>query len=279
MKHLLMLLPVFVLIACANNQCRPTAAASDSQRQPSADLNPPPGQQPNGTLTKDSPHTRTVWTLQQMAREGRFDKLNYLFNHGMEINHLPVGMAAGTGTRVLNASGGVGELLDDLVGENWRGKNFERSGNHHQSTGLNRILAGFPFPNQMDHMAHFDTYLEAHNQFAPQATTKVVILSYAHPGTGQPNQSGYLDNRTWQEQLLSTFQVFDVIVPVQGKYGPVYIGRAFLGRYDQNNPDPKTKFTTQDPNTPVAWFFLDFNKGALHEQKTEHWPGSPWDGN
>ena len=57
-------------------------------------------------------------------------------------------------------------------------------------------------------------------------------------------------------------------VAVKGKYGPVFIGKTWLGKYD------KQGFTASNPDKLIAWYFLDFNDGGLKEQQEKHWDGS-----
>lgn len=71
---------------------------------------------------------------------------------------------------------------------------------------------------------------------------------------------------------MSKVPVFDVQVAVPGKYGPVYIGKTWLGKYTKNR-----EFTATDPNKLIARYFLDFNPEAVKEQKEEHWDGSEED--
>lgn len=58
----------------------------------------------------------TIWDLQKMAQEKRLNELNDLFDNGLTMNALPVGVCAGTVARVfdLNAtpflSGWIGSL-------------------------------------------------------------------------------------------------------------------------------------------------------------------------
>ena len=51
--------------------------------------------------------------------------------------------------------------------------------------------------------------------------------------------------------------MYDAQVAVRGKYGPIFIGKTWLGKYDKNG-----EFTAFDPNQTVAWYFLDFNDTA-----------------
>ena len=39
----------------------------------------------------------TVWTLHKMLQEKRYDELNRLFDNGLTMNSLPIGISAGAG--------------------------------------------------------------------------------------------------------------------------------------------------------------------------------------
>ena len=39
----------------------------------------------------------TIWTLQKMLQEKRYDELNRLFDNGLTMNSLPIGISAGAG--------------------------------------------------------------------------------------------------------------------------------------------------------------------------------------
>src|SRR5215472_13902764 len=65
----------------------------------------------------------TVWTLQQMAHKKQFDELNELFNNGLTMNSLPVGLAAGAAARVPDINNKrIADALNLITGKNWRGK-------------------------------------------------------------------------------------------------------------------------------------------------------------
>ena len=67
----------------------------------------------------------TVWTLHEMAQAKQFKELNDLFNNGLTMNALPVGLAAGAAARVLDIDNKViADAIDALTGKNWRGKVF-----------------------------------------------------------------------------------------------------------------------------------------------------------
>jgi hypothetical protein len=59
------------------------------------------------------------------------------------------------------------------------------------------------------------------------------------------------------------------MVAVKGKYGPVFVGKTWLGKYDD-----KGEFTAHDPDKIIGYYFLDFNEGALREQREHHSDGS-----
>ena len=58
----------------------------------------------------------TVWTLQKMAHEKQFNELDDLFNNGLTMDALPVGLAAGTGVPLLDlGSSLIPKVLDYLT--------------------------------------------------------------------------------------------------------------------------------------------------------------------
>ena len=263
MRRTLLTLTLLAITACAS---RPCAVDSASNRHPSGDASSAPPSTPTvninwSTLNKGKPWTVqdvkaipsniTVWSLQKMAEDGDFTSLNTLFSHALTMDSLPIGYAAGAGTRVFGT-----DILDMLTGDNWRGKIFY-SGSKTASHGLNRIRQYLAVPNSpIQPLAAFKTYMLDKYPLTPEATSNVVILNYAHPN--------YVD--------FFISKVFDVMVAVPGKYGPVYIGKTWMGYYDNHD-----KFVTPFADHLLAWYFLDFNQGALDEQKANHWPGGPWD--
>jgi hypothetical protein len=203
----------------------------------------------------------TVWVLRDMAQKKQFDELNDLFNNGLTMNSLPVGLAAGAAARVFDLNNKlIAEALDALTGKNWRGKVFFPSKNKRVSEGRNRIKARLVVPNSpIVPMCKFDTMLLDSHPLVPEAKSNVVILSYPDPRT----------RPYWQELACMKVQVYDIQVAVKGKYGPVFIGKTWLGKYDKQG-----EFTASNPDKLIAWYFLDFNDGALKEQQEQHWDGS-----
>lgn len=249
MKYSLALASLLFTFGCAHQPTPPP----ETERDPAAKL-----------WSKDDPEMRsgdlTVWSLQKMATEKRFDELNALFNNGRSMKSLPTGYSAGAGARVLALGGPAGKALDSLTGKNWKGKYFYPK-DARQSDGLNRIrrvpLIGF---SDIVLMGKFTTQLLDSHPLTPDVKSNLVILNYADPVT----------NKYPVELILTQVQVYDVMVAVPGKYGPIYIGKTWLGKYDK-----KTKaFTADNKDKLTAWFFLDFSKEAVEIQRSHHWDGS-----
>ena len=203
----------------------------------------------------------TVWHLRQMAQDKRFDELNELFNDGLTMNALPVGYAAGAAARVADVDNKlVADVLDGFAGANWRGKIFFSSNDKNASKGRNRIKQSALLPNApIVPMARFDGYLVERDVLTPEARSNLVVLNYADPET----------RPYWQEIAVTKAPVYDVMVATRGQYGPVFVGKTWLGRYDDQK-----RFTAKDPDQLICWYFLDFNAGALAEQRERHWDGS-----
>jgi hypothetical protein len=218
-----------------------------------------------------------------MLRAKRFDELENMFNNGLNMNALPVGVAAGAGGAVLETGSPlfsklldyltfeseylhvgskrlVTDALESFVGRNWRGKYFFPSNNKRASKGRNRIKESMVRSRSaIVPMAKFDTMLLDSHPLASSATSNLVVLNYADPQT----------RPYWQELVATKVHALDLQVAVKGKYGPIFIGKTWLGKYNKEG-----EFTAFGPKKVVAWYFLDFNKGALSEQRKEHWDGS-----
>jgi hypothetical protein len=224
-------------------------------------------QRPMKGYDHDDPSLRTgsggltVWDLQKMALDKRFKELDDLFDNGLTMNALPVGMSAGAGVATFDTDIKlINEWLSVFAGKNWRGKIFFSSNDKTVSQGRNRIRSSLVNPRSpIVPMAKFTTKLLDSHPLAPRAKSNLVVLIYTDPLT-----KPYL-----QEIIAAKLNGLDLQVAVKGKYGPVFIGKTWLGKYDKNG-----EFTTDDPNKVVGRYFLDFNEGALKEQREDHWDGS-----
>src|SRR6516165_3801597 len=106
----------------------------------------------------------TIWTLQEMLQKKKYDALNHLFDNGVTMNSLPVGMSAGAGGAAFNKTLLFAWAVPDAdplrhgywpmthIGIDvsnglvswfaltlWRGKIFFPSNNKRISEGLNRM--------------------------------------------------------------------------------------------------------------------------------------------
>jgi hypothetical protein len=224
-------------------------------------------QLPTTGFDRDDPSLKTgeggltIWDLQQMAEEKRLDEIDELFDNGVSMNSLPVGMSAGTGVATLNTDIKlVNEWLSIFAVKNWRGKIFFSSANKRVSQGRNRLRTSFlssraPFIPMMK----FTTMLLDSHPLASRAKSNLVILNYTDP----------LTKPYWQEFIPTKLQAVDLQVAVKGRYGPIYVGKTWFGKYDKNGD-----FTADDPNKVVGRYFLDFSPAALKEQREHHWDGS-----
>jgi hypothetical protein len=227
----------------------------------------------------------TIWTLQEMLQKKKYDELNDLFDNGLTMNSLPVGMSAGAGGAAFDRSllfpwtvpfadlgrYGFSPMMDfgiDIINGSvswfaltlWRGKIFFPSNNKRVSEGRNRMRRS-PFDpfSPFVPMAKFITKLLDNHPVAPRAKSNLVVLNYADPTT-KPYAI---------ENLATQVHGYDVMAAVRGKYGPVFVGKTWLGKYDD-----KGEFTAHDPNKIIGYYFLDFNEEAVKEQREHHLDGS-----
>jgi hypothetical protein len=222
-----------------------------------------------------------------MLQEKRYDELNELFDNGVTMNSLPVGMSAGAGGAAFDMTSlfpwtlpfanqrsyGYWPMTDigiDLINQSvswfalnlWRGKIFFPSDNKRVSEGLNRMRQPpfVPFFSPFVPMAKFTTMLLDSHPVAPHAKSNLVVLNYFNPTT-----------KPYLIEILVKSEIhgYDAMVAVKGKYGPVFVGKTWLGKYDDAG-----EFTARDPNKIIGYYFLDFNEGALREQREHHSDGS-----
>jgi hypothetical protein len=220
-----------------------------------------------------------------MLQEKRYNELNRLFDNGLTMNSLPVGISAGGGGAAFDGASlfpwsipfadlvpyGYWPMknmgIDLINGWSsrfalwlWRGKIFFSSNNKKVSQGRNRMRKS-PFDpfSPFVPMAKFTTMLLESHPVAPRAKSNLVVLNYSDPTT-----------RSYLVEILAT-QVhgYDVMVAVKGKYGPVFVGKTWLGKYDDRG-----EFTAHDPSKIIGYYFLDFNKAAVSEQREYHLDGS-----
>src|SRR6516225_5119993 len=179
-----------------------------------------------------------------MAQEQRFKELDDLFDNGLSMNSLPVGMSAGVGIASLTTDGGlINDWLTAFAVKNWRGKIFFSSNNKRISQGRNRMRSSLLNPRSpFVPMMKFTTMLLDSHPLTPTAKSNIVSLTYTDPLT-----KPYVN-----EFLATKLQALDLQVAVKGKYGPVYIGKTWFGKYDKSG-----EFTASVPHKVVGLYFLD----------------------
>jgi hypothetical protein len=206
------------------------------------------------------PEILTIELLQKLAECEQYDVLNNLYNHhSLHLDSLPVGYAAGKGAKVFNVDNApITSILDGVTGSQWKGKMFFPSRSGKETRGMNRIKSLF---GPVVPMGSFVSKLIDRHPYVPEVEPgrSLVLLNYAHPARkkGAPIQ----------EKILEQVQVYDLMVAVPGKYGPVFIGKTWLGQYSPVNGE----FSAFDKSKLIAWYFLDYNQGALeHQAEVDH---------
>lgn len=276
---------VLILVSCTSSPPKDSSSRFPSSQQALDPSDP--------SLVDTRSNALTVWKALEMARtEAGAQELDRLFaEEAVSLSRLPVGYSAGTGLpfpgfKVLPGYDEIAKkALSFLTGRNWRGKIF-CPGDAMQSHGYNRILDidlgeakelvlhGFASIPIMP-VASFRTYLinpddprDLARNLPGGVRSNVVILNYAEPSTKAQSHRPF-NAVEGILQIPHGGQVFDVMVAVRGKYGPLYLGKTWLGKYD-----PDSKEFKPDWDALVARYFLDFNAGALEAQKadTAVWP-------
>ncbi len=242
-NSLFIVLVILSVFSCASKPDRKTAQSSVDMVIETA---PTAANDCGGIKSEDL----TIWTLQKMANDNKLDVLNCLFNHkSIAITGLPIGYAAGTAGRVFDIP-----LLSGPTGFAWKGKIFFPSEDPTISKGLNRIRH---YLGRYKPTASFVTRLVPSHPLVEgqiNAGKPIVVLNYTDPIS---------EKKYNVESFLKKIQVYDLMVPVPGKNGHIYIGKTWRGKYNK-----KTKvFNVYDPNELTAWFFLDFSQAALDEQE------------
>ena len=183
----------------------------------------------------NNPSDRTVFTLAGIKNDADYKQL---FAQGENISCIPQGVAAGKASGVFKRGG----FLDFLTRINWYGKHFIRSSRScGEGVGINRI--------QNSEYVTFTTAVR---------DGKYVDLNYSQT-QGRFYESSLLGD--FYAKRIRKMGIKDTMVKVKGKYGDIFIGKAFSGKYLENGDFLESGF--------VAWFFLDFNPKALLEQDCE----------
>jgi hypothetical protein len=144
----------------------------------------------------------------------------------------------------------------------WKGKVFYRNPqNCTQGTGINRIMGNhaITLTNRIMSLKEYTADIQRFRDINElkfiqdmehsQKRINLVELNYSNPSR-DPFHAG------------KRFGVRDIMVPIQGKNGTIYIGRAYTGQWASS-----TQFKSSGK---VAWFFLDFSRHAVEEQRSRN---------
>ncbi len=197
-----------------------------------------------------------IYTLERLAKKGNYRVLDYIFNCQSEyIKSLPSGYAAGTGSKTSIARDVFAKLTEDELKSLWHGKIFFQSENERMTVGKSRLYSREK--KKIIPMVNFVSRLAESHPYVPEIASgaNVITLNYAHLKT--PRKKHQL------ETLLNGLQTYDVLVAIKDSDKKLFIGKTWQGKYDRGT----TKFTADEPEKVIAWFFLDFSESGLAAQK------------
>lgn len=197
-----------------------------------------------------------IYTLERLAKKENYRVLDYIFNCKSEyIKSLPSGYAAGTGSKSSLARDVFAKFREDELKSLWHGKIFFQSENERMTVGKSRLYSRDQ--KKIIPMANFVSRLAETHPYVPEIASgaNVITLNYSHLKT--PRKKHHL------ETLLDDLQTYDVLVAIKDSDKKLYIGKTWKGKYDRST----TKFTADEPEKVIAWFFLDFSESGLAAQK------------
>ena len=247
---------------------------------PLLDVNDPTTGRPysdDSDSLKVGPTGVTTYTLKEMIDNGQ-EKivLDYFNNYGVNMISLPAGYAAGTGARIfgLDVDSLTSRLLGILTGKSWYGKFFEGTDECRiTSTGANRIWS----EDRVEFVTQIipKDQLHRYTNIAVNPRSNVVELNYSDT---RPGYSRSIDSRNSKQRdplgtvarLVEKLGIYDLIVAIPGRYGPIWLGRTWRGDYSGQGPEHRPDFEPyfkDDSQKQIAWFFLDFNEAALAKQR------------
>ena len=225
----------------------------------------------------------TIEDLQAIAHEAPRDAryvevLLKIFNeYGVSMSYLPRGFSAGLGASIdLADNVDASDVLEHLTGRLWFGKYFEQPDRCFRLTrGANRIgrHLRIDFVARLIPRDRIENFVESPESLDIRARSNFVDLNYAstlpaqrRTGLDQPHthtDDGVLGLRR-MAGLVERLGVYDLGVVIPGRHGPILVGRTWLGEYADNAE--RTYSASALEGRQIAWFFLDFNEGALATQ-------------
>lgn len=225
----------------------------------------------------------TIEDLQALAREvpgdARYRELLVrIFNeYGVSMSYLPRGFSAGLGAAIdLADEVDASDVLEHLTGNIWYGKYFERPGQCLRLTrGANRIgdHLRIDFVARLLPRDQIERFVASADSLDIRARSNYVDLNYAS-AMAQMRRTSLQEPHAYTEDtfpvlrrmagLVERLGVYDLGVVIPGRHGPVLVGRTWLGEYADNAE--QTYSAASLDGRQIAWFFLDFNEGAIESQ-------------
>jgi len=151
-----------------------------------------------------------------------------------------------------------GEDSEYVAGQIWKGKEFFRNKNNCGiGKGINLVMGSksITFTNRIVSLKEYDADLQ---RFLDPSESYFVRAMEQSPNRINLVELNYSNPSLDPGHIGKKFGVRDIMVPIRGKYGVIYIGRAYTGVW--------TTSTQFKSSGLVAWFFLDFSSQALIDQ-------------
>ena len=194
------------------------------------------------------------------------------------MSYLPRGFSAGLGAAIdLSENRDASDALEHLTGKVWQGKYFERPDQCLRLTrGANRIARNIriDFVARLIPQDLIDHYVQGPEGLDIHARSNYVDLDYKstqpqkrRESPEQPNTYADDDFPVLRRMagLVEKVGVYDLGVMIPGRNGPILVGRTWLGEYADNREETYSASALEGKQ--IAWFFLDFNEGAIAAQE------------
>jgi hypothetical protein len=219
-----------------------------------------------------TPPSHTIHTLALMSDAQLFQLIE---KEGINVECIPEGVSAGRPGRINkeaireeNTTKSIFKYLFNFLGSQnsqtvagliWKGKTLQRSPqNCSTGFGVNRVGLLDLFTLKT-HTLGRNKYVADQGRFIDASEENFVNSLIANPNDVNMVELNYSEPGRDPAGAGKAFGVRDIMVPIMGKYGIIYIGRAYTGKWLS-----ETQFQSSGL---VAWFFLDFSPEAVREQK------------
>jgi hypothetical protein len=217
----------------------------------------------------------TIDTLSKLSDEELFTLVRY---KGINESCIPEGVSAGKPGRIDknvitndNAFKVIFRHIFHFLGRRssqqvadiiWKGKTFHRSEeNCAEGWGTNRVGLINLFSLKAKTLTR-ETFIGDEGRMNDASESGFVNALAANPNDTNLVELNYSRPRLDPMGMGRAFGIRDIMVPIPGKNGTIYIGRAYTGKW--------TSTTSFKSSGMVAWFFLDFSDEAV---RNDSWYG------